>query len=49
MRVAQENTGEPSRNFLWHFEQRQEVARASWALHLKVITIELIEIEQRKG
>ena len=46
MRVAQENTGKPSRIFLGHFAQRQEVARASWASYLKVITVELIEIEQ---
>ena len=46
IRVVQENAGEPSRNFLCHFEQRQMVARASCAFHLKAFTIELIKIEQ---
>jgi hypothetical protein len=48
VRVAQENTGEPSRNFLCHCEQRQEVAQPTCSFYLKVIAIELTEIEQCK-
>ena len=44
--IPQENTGESSSDFFGHFEQSHVPSGASWAFHLKVVAVELIQVQQ---